>query len=357
MVNLCLNMIVKNEAHIIERCLMAARPHIQRWCIVDTGSTDGTQARIRELLADIPGELHERPWKNFAHNRNEALELAKQGGGYALFLDADDVLSTDPGAGRPVADSAFLTIHTGEAMRFQRVGIVDLTKPWRWAGAVHEYLSCETGATLEILHGWHVRSISDSARNQGGNKFLRDIEMLEAELREHPEDTRTVFYLAQSYRDAGMPAKALPLYQQRAEMGGFDEEAFYAQYMVGVMYDRLGDWRAAAIEYGRAYERRPTRAEPLHALAYLHRMKGMFCLAALYAERATKLKIPSDILFNDDAVYTWKALDELAVALYWCGRFDEAVEANKLLLEVAPVVHHPRTRANLEFSMQKAAER
>jgi len=27
MVDLCRNMIVKNEAHIIERCLKAARPH------------------------------------------------------------------------------------------------------------------------------------------------------------------------------------------------------------------------------------------------------------------------------------------------------------------------------------------
>jgi len=68
---ICLNMIVKNEARVIRRCLDTVRPFIDRWVIVDTGSTDGTQALIREVLQGVPGELHERRWKDFAHNRNE----------------------------------------------------------------------------------------------------------------------------------------------------------------------------------------------------------------------------------------------------------------------------------------------
>ena len=58
----CLNMIVKDEAHVIGRCLATARPLIDAWVVSDTGSTDGTQALIRELLADLPGTLLERPW-------------------------------------------------------------------------------------------------------------------------------------------------------------------------------------------------------------------------------------------------------------------------------------------------------
>jgi glycosyltransferase involved in cell wall biosynthesis len=69
---ICLNMIVKNEAPVIGRCLASVRPLIDQWVIVDTGSTDGTQALIREALADLPGVLIERPWVDFAHNRNEA---------------------------------------------------------------------------------------------------------------------------------------------------------------------------------------------------------------------------------------------------------------------------------------------
>jgi hypothetical protein len=35
--SVCLNMIVKNEADVIRRCLDSVRPIIDRWVIVDTG--------------------------------------------------------------------------------------------------------------------------------------------------------------------------------------------------------------------------------------------------------------------------------------------------------------------------------
>jgi glycosyltransferase involved in cell wall biosynthesis len=74
--SLCLCMIVKDEAHTIERCLDSCRELIDYWVICDTGSTDGTQAQIRDVLADIPGELHEHEWIDFAHNRSRLLALA-----------------------------------------------------------------------------------------------------------------------------------------------------------------------------------------------------------------------------------------------------------------------------------------
>ncbi len=94
---LCLCMIVKNEAAIIERCLRSVRPLLSTWVIVDTGSTDGTQDIIRRFFADLPGELHEKSWKNFSENRSEAMQLARGKADYTLVMDADDELSVPPG--------------------------------------------------------------------------------------------------------------------------------------------------------------------------------------------------------------------------------------------------------------------
>src|SRR5580693_975887 len=88
----CLNMIVKDEAQVIEKCLSSVKPLIDYWVIVDTGSSDNTKMVIQKTMDGIPGELHARPWVNFAHNRNEALELAKDKGDYVLLIDADEVL-------------------------------------------------------------------------------------------------------------------------------------------------------------------------------------------------------------------------------------------------------------------------
>src|SRR5215471_11928556 len=102
---LCLNMIVKNEAPVIARSLASVRPITDYWVIVDTGSTDGTQDAIRALMADLPGELHERPWRDFAHNRTEALELARPHGEYVLIIDADDVLECETQFKMPVLEA------------------------------------------------------------------------------------------------------------------------------------------------------------------------------------------------------------------------------------------------------------
>ena len=101
----CLSMIVKNEASVITRCLSSVRPIIDYWVIVDTGSTDGTQDAIRSLMMDLPGGLYERPWHDFAHNRNEALDLARPHGKYVLIIDADDVLEFDKGFQTPILEA------------------------------------------------------------------------------------------------------------------------------------------------------------------------------------------------------------------------------------------------------------
>ena len=350
---LCLNMIVKNEAHIIERCLAAAKPHIDRWCIVDTGSTDGTQARIRELLKGIPGELHERPWVHFAHNRSEALALAKPGGGHALFLDADDVLSVDAGAPRPFAsvDAHHLTLHVGAAFSFTRVGIVNLAKPWRWEGVVHEYPECGDPYVAEKLPGWHVNSISDSARNrEGSKKYLRDAALLESALVDDPENARYVFYLAQSYRDGGRPERALSAYLKRSTMGGFEEEAWYALYQVAAMHEGFGRVDAALLGYLAAFDRRPSRAEPLCAAARLARLQKRWGSALAFARTAVAIELPrSEVLFLDESVYAWRSLDEYAVAASWTGAFAEAASVFERLLALPalPAAERPRIEGNL----------
>ena len=58
MTTICLVMIVRNEAAIIRRCLESVRPHIDRWVICDTGSTDNTPDIVQEILSGIPGTLH-----------------------------------------------------------------------------------------------------------------------------------------------------------------------------------------------------------------------------------------------------------------------------------------------------------
>ena len=61
---ICLNMIVKNESHIILNTLENLYSYIKfsYWVISDTGSTDDTKSIITNFFKqkNIPGELVER---------------------------------------------------------------------------------------------------------------------------------------------------------------------------------------------------------------------------------------------------------------------------------------------------------
>jgi hypothetical protein len=314
-----LNMIIKNEAPVIARCLASVKPWIDHWVIVDTGSIDGTQDIVRDFMQGVPGSLHERPWKNFAHNRNEALELARSHGGYVFFIDADEQLRVPPGFRWPElsADGYTLTCHM-DGWEYQRNSLVAARVGWHWEGVLHEYLTARQHGPWRALQGPVIHVSHDGARARDPQTYLRDMALLEQAVREDPSNTRNVFYLAQSCRDAGKVASSLAWYQRRADMGGWDEERWYALFQIAVLHERNQAPAATVREaHLAAYAARPQRAEPLCELARYHRERGEHALATLFALQASQIPQPADILFVDTQVYAWRALDELAVSAFY----------------------------------------
>ena len=230
---ICLNMIVKNEAPVILRCLDSVRPIIDYWVIVDTGSTDGTQDIIRRHLKEIPGELIERPWIDFAHNRTEALERARGHGDYVFVIDADEVLEITGGFKMPqlTADSYNVEIHYG-GYSYLRKQLVKNSLPWCYKGVLHEYIQCDQSRSEQFLAGLRTVPHHDGARARDPKTYRRDALVLEGGLLDDPNNTRYMFYLAQSYRDAGDFELALRYYKKRVEMGGWSEEIWYSLYQI-----------------------------------------------------------------------------------------------------------------------------
>jgi hypothetical protein len=353
MSGICLNMIVKNEAPVIERCLASVKPWIDRWAIVDTGSTDGTQSLVRRALGGIDGELYERPWRDFSHNRNEALELGRRQADYLLFIDADETLALPPGFRWPsLAADGYLFDCEYAQLRYRRNALVATRLPWRWHGVLHEYLDCEHPHVWQALSGPRILVGHDGARARDPDTYLRDVEVLERALAAEPSNARYVFYLAQSLRDAGQPAPSRERYLQRAAMGGWEEERWCAQFRAAQLAELLGLPAQTVREgYLQAYQARPSRAEPLYELARFHRECGQFALAHLFAKAAAAIAQPSEGLFIDASVYAWRILDELAVSSYYVGLLDEGRRALQQLLAQGrfPEPERARIEGNRRF--------
>jgi tetratricopeptide (TPR) repeat protein/predicted GH43/DUF377 family glycosyl hydrolase len=324
-IGLC--MIVRNESGVIERCLRSVRTLIDTWTICDTGSDDATPALIGRELCDLPGKLHVRPWVNFGHNRSELAELARGTADYLLLIDADMTVVHNGTLPRLVAD-AYLLRHPGE-FEYAVPRLIRGDRHWWFEGATHEYLATEGSYTQEPLEALAIEHHGDGGTR--GEKFERDVRLLQAALETDPDSARWTFYLAQTLREGGEEERAIELYRRRVELGGWDEEVFYAAYQLGLLVGHR-DPDAAIPLLLEAHERRPTRAEPLHELARLSRLRRRHRSAYMFARQGAALPTPDDVLFVHRDLYEWGMRFERAVAAYWVGRYEEALELNEALL-------------------------
>lgn len=351
-------MIVKNESAVISRCLKSVLPLIDAWTVVDTGSDDNTPQIIEGLLKHLPGELHSRPWRNFAFNRTEAFQFNRTRGDYHLVIDADDWLTFPGGYQLPelTLDSYVLPVHYS-GIQFNRPQLFRSALDWRYEGVVHEFSQCSEARSVGKIDDvlYHCSS-GQSSRSANPRKFHLDAELLEEALKLEPDNTRNVFYLAQSYRDAGMLEEAAENYRRRYRMEGWSEERYLSHLersrLLGVL-GRASEERVQ--ELLQAYQLNPLRAEALVELARIYRQSHQWHLAYLFARQACELRSPDSGLFLEQAAYAWRSKDELALASYYTDRFEQSVGLNQSLLQSSDLPEKERARIeeNLRFGLNR----
>ncbi|MGW0735794.1 glycosyltransferase [Streptomyces sp. NPDC002851] len=352
---LCLCMIVKNEAGVIERCLASVRPLIDHWVISDTGSTDGTQDVIRKALDGIPGELREEPWVDFGHNRTRNIQHAHGKADYLLTLDADHVLRQDAPLPRLTAGSYMLRYDTpGTQHRFKHLMRGD--RLWRYEGVTHEYPCTDEPDDQQNLDALVIEDHADGGCR--ADKFERDARLLRAELERDPANPRTVFYLANTERDLGHAEEAVALYERRAGMGGWAEEVYCSLLEAGVLKaEETGDWPGAMDTFTRAWESRPQRLEACYELASRLRVRGRHRTAYALLAGVVGRREPDDLLFTRSWVYRWGLLFEFSIAAHWVGDHAASVQACDRLLAMPdlPTAIRSQTEINREFSARHVA--
>jgi glycosyltransferase involved in cell wall biosynthesis len=334
--SICLNMIVKNESAVIQRCLASVKSIIDYWVIVDTGSTDGTQRIIREYLQGIPGELHEKKWVDFAWNRNQALDLAKKKGDYLLLIDADEELVFDKSFAWPplTKDYYCVSVRCAGDVFIHRELLIKNSLDWKWVGVLHEGLTSAQAKSYEILKGVVNFATQDGCRSNDPQKFLKDAAILEQALQDDPDNGRNRFYLAFSYDVGGNYASALKNYRKRANMNGGEEEKFYCLYRIAWLQEQLGMNPDAIIDnYWKAFCFRPSRAEPLFCLANFYLKLQHPRLGYIICRLAQSIPLSQDTVLVDRPVYTYRLLEQLADLSYLTGCYDDTYSIYNQLLK------------------------
>ena len=272
---ICLNMIVKNEEHIIIETLknLCSYINFDYWVIADTGSTDNTKKLICDFFNDkkIKGELLEHEWQDFAYNRTMAINSAFNKTDYLFIFDADDSIHNNFKLPN-LYDVDKYQVKFGPNFVYTRPLLVTNRKKWCFKGVLHETIhNIDQMNGEKVLEGdYYVVSGRTGNRSKNPNKYYDDAIVLknafEKEFKtDYAMACRYAFYCAQSYKDSGPNYfdDSITWYKKVLELENWAQEKYYSCWMIGNMYLQKQDANNALTYLFKSTEYDPERIEGL----------------------------------------------------------------------------------------------
>jgi glycosyltransferase involved in cell wall biosynthesis len=355
----CLNMIVKNESAIIERCLASTLEVIDCYVICDTGSSDNTVEIITSFFArhGVPGEIVHTTFKDFSQSRNEALDAARNSAmefDFILLTDADMELRIDsPNWWNEFTGPAHVIVQrTHAGLEYPNLRVLRKELPCRYVGVTHEYVDL-MGSSASAITG--LSFIDHAIGSNRADKYERDVRLLKEGLEAEPDNYRYVFYLANTYFDSGRLREAIECYEKRTTMGGYMEEVYISKYRIGRAYLALGEEANFIKQMLDTFDEYPERAETIHAVAQHALGKRQHRLALGFAQMGMQVAKPAYALFVEGDVYDWRLPDIASVALYWLNRPAEALALGFRIIDIVPSDQRERIANNIKFCQDAIA--
>lgn len=342
---------VRDEADSIAKTIESCS-RLTGVILFDTGSVDDTIRIATETCSKMRLPLHvkQSTFVDFATSRNESLDFADTFTQYdgVLLLDANDIVDgyiigvvypTDDDTSDcdllsfPRWNDAYyvLTKHQRDAENvtsFYNLRLVRLRAGCRFRGVVHEYLVANNTSKLGELDTIVITQDRRIGAEKSRKRWVTDRVLLEREHEREPTDTRTLYYLAQTYDCLGETELALKTYAKRAvAVGGFDEERWQSMLRCGELETNDTEaimWFTKCAMH-KNHCRQHVRAEPLVNLAKRYQSMGLYELAYSNALLACELQYPSDaILFVDDRVYSYTRWQTLGIVAFYAAVYATA---------------------------------
>lgn len=353
--NICLMMIVKNEAATLPNLLPSVEPLISSWLIIDTGSSDATKEVVHKHLSSVPGEFLEREWKSFGANRSELISLIPESADYALLLDADHVVNCavpenfySEIQNNTESDSFLISVRDSN-LEYLMPYLVRTGPEYFYVGSTHEYLT----AKQKLNKSKPLASFWLTHMGNGGSKadkFERDRKLLEGDILRGESNSRNHFYLAQTYEHLELTDLSLEHYSISANLSSWDEEKYISHLRSGRIHSKAGRTELALESFGLAYECCPDRSEALYEIVKVLESRGLYSLAHRIL-KAPDFAPKDRALFLESWIVNWGLDIEAGVVAWRVGHKTEAKEIFEKVLnrKDLPDATIALVKKNLEF--------
>lgn len=359
---ICLNMIVKDESHIIEQTLnmLINKVDLSYWVISDTGSSDNTIEIIQNFFNkhNIPGEILQNKWQDFAHNRNLAIEAARDKADYILIFDADDDINGNIELPSKLTGGAYLLKFSGGGSEYFRPLLLKSDLNWKWQGVLHECVSTEIPHERCYFEGdYYLTSGRSGNRSQDPEKYIKDAKVLEAAYYKElesgdPENlmTRYSFYCAQSYRDCEHREEAIYWYRNTVKSNAWIQEIYYSHLMAGRLLLELDRPDEAIAHWIKGQELNVNRAECYYEIAKYYRKINNMSMACSFGLLASMVKVDSNGLFFEYNIHNYLIDYELTLTAYYANEIEIGYQACQRILQNCESKHHIElTKSNIKY--------
>jgi glycosyltransferase involved in cell wall biosynthesis len=351
---------VKNEESVIRATL---EPYVQAgidaFLVFDTGSTDNTMQKARELFTDYNvahGSIIQEPFVDFSVSRNRALELCQELFPNTLFMlmpDAEWYIHDVPGLlhycklhayDNPANHSYRIRMKYTQdlySMEFFKTRLLRPHCGLQYLGVVHEMLNMGTNECVpgEIYFDYNPLT-------KGIEKTLaraaRDKELLLAEHIKNPKDPRTLFFLAKTHDFLREYEPAYKYYMLRTALKGEPEEDYLTWYRLGCITEMLSEsnsaytWQMALHYFLTGYYLRPHRIEPLVMIGRHYILEGNYEMAHFFLCNTLDKPYPADLFDVEKYMYDYLRYELLSVSAWYIGQYEIGMKAVKKALEVHP---------------------
>jgi tetratricopeptide (TPR) repeat protein len=339
--------IALNERQFVDTWFEAAKD-ADYLLIADTGSTDGTPERARELGINVV-DVRVSPWR-FDDARNAALAALPIDIDMCISLDMDEVITPnwreplqkawEQGITRPRYKHIWSFNEDGTPGLEFSYDHIHTRKNYRWRHPVHE---CLYAYGIEEKQTW-ISEIETHHHPDPTKSRSQYLPLLKMSVLEDPYNDRNAFYYGRELYFYGRYAEAAVELKRHLTLptATWAPERAASMRFIGKSVPA-----EAEIWFRKAIDQAPGRREPYVDLAklYYERQAWHECLQASKDALAITVK-PLEYLCEAEA---WGAApyDYASIAAYRLGLFEEAFDYAKKAVEIDP--EDERLQSNLKF--------
>lgn len=348
-IRVCAALMIKNERDFIRRTLDSLNEKVDGFVIYDTGSTDDTLDVIRAYFEGDDRDrldIKEGEFIDYGPSRNILMDFADDTGKYdfLILIDANDEYVGE----RPHAELSkeydgyfvrrkLLYNNRGYTMSFDALKVIRCGSGIRSKGVAHEYEDA-SGKKIanDVISSFYI--YQDKTRDivtRNTQKWEKDRDLLLKQIEREPNDSRSLFYLAQSYLCLNEHEKAYNTYVDRIKCKnvGFVEEIWNSMLQCGnILKAKDVDWRFALDWYMCCYKLE-NRVEPLVEIVSHYNNEKCYDFAYAFARLACQLDYPKQArLFVEDTHYTYTRWHLASICAYYYAKkynCDEAMRFGK----------------------------